>query len=128
MNSSVVGVVGAGVMGVGVAQSLAQTGYRVIIPYLRGYGTTRFLADDTIRNGQPSALAADIIVSAQDGKFVRASAVVDGETIVVSAAGVSAPTQVRFGWHKTTNPNLINQAGLPAAPFQTNNWQGGTGE
>ena len=42
-----------------VAALLAAQGYRVIIPYLRGYGTTRFLADDTFRNGQPSALAVD---------------------------------------------------------------------
>ena len=40
---------------------LASAGYRVIVPYLRGYGTTRFLSSDTLRNGQPSALAVDII-------------------------------------------------------------------
>jgi pimeloyl-ACP methyl ester carboxylesterase len=44
-----------------VAPLLAQAGYRVIVPYLRGYGTTRFLSDQTMRNGQPSALAVDII-------------------------------------------------------------------
>ena len=44
-----------------VAPLLAAKGYRVIIPYLRGYGTTRFLSDETIRNGQPAALASDII-------------------------------------------------------------------
>jgi pimeloyl-ACP methyl ester carboxylesterase len=41
--------------------SLASAGYRVIVPYLRGYGTTRFLADDTPRNGQQSVLAVDTI-------------------------------------------------------------------
>ena len=46
---------------VDVAPILAAAGYRVIVPYLRGYGTTRFLSDATIRNGQPSAIAADII-------------------------------------------------------------------
>jgi pimeloyl-ACP methyl ester carboxylesterase len=46
---------------VDVAPLLAAKGYRVIVPYLRGYGTTRFLSADTIRNGQPSAVAADII-------------------------------------------------------------------
>jgi pimeloyl-ACP methyl ester carboxylesterase len=44
-----------------VAPLLASKGYRVIIPYLRGYGTTRFLSDETFRNGQPSAVAGDII-------------------------------------------------------------------
>jgi pimeloyl-ACP methyl ester carboxylesterase len=40
---------------------LARVGYRVIVPYLRGYGTTKFLASETFRNGQPAAVAADII-------------------------------------------------------------------
>jgi pimeloyl-ACP methyl ester carboxylesterase len=44
-----------------VAPPLGTAGYRVIIPYLRGYGTTRFLSDDTVRNGQQSALAVDVI-------------------------------------------------------------------
>ena len=46
---------------VDVAPLLASAGYRVIVPYLRGYGTTRFLSDDTVRNGQPAAVALDVI-------------------------------------------------------------------
>jgi pimeloyl-ACP methyl ester carboxylesterase len=46
---------------VDVAPLLASVGYRVIIPYLRGYGTTRFLSPETFRNGQPSALGVDVI-------------------------------------------------------------------
>ena len=46
---------------VDVAPLLASAGYRVIVPYLRGYGTTRFLSQDTARNGQPSALAVDTV-------------------------------------------------------------------
>ncbi|CAN7531398.1 alpha/beta hydrolase [Rhizobium sp. LjRoot98] len=46
---------------VDVAPILADAGYRVLIPYLRGYGTTRFLSDETPRNGQQAALAADMI-------------------------------------------------------------------
>jgi pimeloyl-ACP methyl ester carboxylesterase len=45
---------------VDVAPLLASAGYRVIIPYLRGYGSTRFLSSETLRNGQPSAFAIDI--------------------------------------------------------------------
>jgi pimeloyl-ACP methyl ester carboxylesterase len=44
-----------------VAPLLASAGYRVIVPYLRGYGPTRFLSTDTLRNGQPAALAVDVI-------------------------------------------------------------------
>jgi pimeloyl-ACP methyl ester carboxylesterase len=46
---------------VDVAPLLAAKGYRVIIPHLRGYGTTRFLSPKTVRNGQPSAVAVDIV-------------------------------------------------------------------
>jgi pimeloyl-ACP methyl ester carboxylesterase len=44
-----------------VAPLLAGEGYRVVIPYLRGYGTTRFRSDETFRNGQQAALAVDAI-------------------------------------------------------------------
>jgi pimeloyl-ACP methyl ester carboxylesterase len=46
---------------VDVAPLLASAGYRVIVPYLRGYGTTRFLSNETVRNGQQSVVAVDII-------------------------------------------------------------------
>jgi pimeloyl-ACP methyl ester carboxylesterase len=46
---------------VDVAPLLASAGYTVIVPYVRGYGTTRFLSSGTFRNGQPSVLALDII-------------------------------------------------------------------
>src|SRR6185437_11582864 len=44
-----------------VAPMLASAGYRVIVPHLRGYGSTRFLAGDALRNGEPAALAQDTI-------------------------------------------------------------------
>jgi pimeloyl-ACP methyl ester carboxylesterase len=40
---------------------LAEAGYRVIVPYLRGFGTTRFLSDETFRNGEQAVLAVDVI-------------------------------------------------------------------
>src|SRR5579875_472038 len=43
------------------APMLAAAGYRVIVPYLRGYGSTRFLSADTPRNGQQAVVAVDII-------------------------------------------------------------------
>jgi len=46
---------------VDVVPLLASAGYRVITPYLRGYGTTRFLSGETFRNGQQSAVALDTI-------------------------------------------------------------------
>jgi pimeloyl-ACP methyl ester carboxylesterase len=44
-----------------VVPQLTKAGYRVIVPHLRGYGTTRFLDPNAMRNGQPSALAADVV-------------------------------------------------------------------
>ena len=58
---------------VDVAPLLASAGYRVIVPYLRGYGTTRFLSSDTFRNGQPSALAADVVALMDALKIEKAT-------------------------------------------------------
>ena len=58
---------------VDVAPLLASAGYRVIIPYLRGYGTTRFLANETVRNGQQSVIAVDIIALMDALKIEKAT-------------------------------------------------------
>jgi pimeloyl-ACP methyl ester carboxylesterase len=58
---------------VDVAPILSAAGYRVIIPYLRGYGTTTFLSDSTVRNGQPSALAEDIVALMDALKIEKAT-------------------------------------------------------
>jgi pimeloyl-ACP methyl ester carboxylesterase len=58
---------------VDVAPLLAAAGYRVIVPYLRGYGTTRFLSSETVRNGQPSAVAVDIIALMDALKIEKAT-------------------------------------------------------
>jgi pimeloyl-ACP methyl ester carboxylesterase len=57
---------------VDVAPLLASAGYRVIVPYLRGYGTTRFLSSDTPRNAQQSVLAVDVIALMDALKVERA--------------------------------------------------------
>src|SRR5262245_16476759 len=46
---------------VDVAPLLARAGHRVIVPHLRGYGSTRFLSGETMRNGEQAALAVDIV-------------------------------------------------------------------
>jgi pimeloyl-ACP methyl ester carboxylesterase len=58
---------------VDVTPLLASQGYRVIVPYLRGYGTTRFLSSETSRNGQPSAVAVDIIALMDALKIEKAT-------------------------------------------------------
>src|ERR1700729_1452623 len=58
---------------VDVAPLLASAGYRVIVPYLRGYGTTRFLSSATMRNAQQSAVALDIIALMDALKIQKAT-------------------------------------------------------
>ena len=57
---------------VDVAPLLASHGYRVIVPYLRGYGTTSFLSGETVRNGQQSVVAVDMIALMDALKIQRA--------------------------------------------------------
>jgi len=56
-----------------VAPLLASAGYRVIVPYVRGYGTTSFLSTDTLRNGQPSAVALDTVALMDALKIEKAT-------------------------------------------------------
>jgi pimeloyl-ACP methyl ester carboxylesterase len=58
---------------VDVTPLLVSAGYRVYVPYLRGYGSTRFLSGETFRNGQPSAVAVDIIAFMDALKIERAT-------------------------------------------------------
>ncbi|HUD24410.1 MAG TPA: alpha/beta hydrolase [Burkholderiaceae bacterium] len=58
---------------VDVAPLLASAGYRVLVPYIRGYGPTRFLSGETFRNGQPSALAVDTIAFMDALKIEKAT-------------------------------------------------------
>jgi pimeloyl-ACP methyl ester carboxylesterase len=58
---------------VDVAPLLASAGYRVIVPYLRGYGTTRFLSSETVRNGQQSVVALDITALMDAFKIEKAT-------------------------------------------------------
>lgn len=57
---------------VDVVPLLASHGYRVIVPYLRGYGTTSFLSSETVRNGQQSVVAVDMIALMDALKIQRA--------------------------------------------------------
>lgn len=59
-------------------------------------------------------------VAGANGKFFPATAVIKDNKIIVSSSEVLQPTNVRFAWHETAQPNLYNKAGLPAVPFRTN--------
>jgi sialate O-acetylesterase len=65
---------------------------------------------------------SDFMIAGADKKFVEAKAEIVGDTVVVSAEGVSTPKAVRFGWSQIAEPNFGNKAKLPASPFRTDNW------
>ena len=54
-----------------------------------------------------------------DGNYVWAKAEIDGDSVVLSASGISQPVAVRYAWDVNPVCNLYNQAGLPAVPFRT---------
>jgi len=68
------------------------------------------------KDGQPLTW---FTIAGADGKFVPAAAKIVGKTVEVSAVGMDKPVAVRFAWDETAQPNLFNQAGLPAEPFST---------
>jgi sialate O-acetylesterase len=74
-------------------------------------------------DGQP---LSEFTIAGEDQKFVPAVAEIDGSSIVVHADAVANPVAVRFAWRDDTQPNLVNQEGLPASPFRTDAWKGVT--
>lgn len=58
-------------------------------------------------------------IAGADGVYKPAQAKIEGEKLVVSSSEVAEPKAVRFAWSDTAEPNLFNQAGLPASPFRT---------
>ncbi len=57
----------------------------------------------------------------QDGLFIKADAVIEGASVVLSAANVTAPMAMRFAWDQLAEPNLVNGLGLPAGAFRCGN-------
>ncbi|WP_438479717.1 sialate O-acetylesterase [Oleiharenicola lentus] len=61
-------------------------------------------------------------VAGEDRRFYPATAVVTGNHVIVSADSVPAPAAVRYAWKNTPEISLFNSAGLPVAPFRSDNW------
>jgi sialate O-acetylesterase len=62
---------------------------------------------------------AGFTIAGSDGNFMPAEAKVEGDTLVVSSAQIATPAAVRYAWADDPVCNLINQAGLPAGPFRS---------
>jgi sialate O-acetylesterase len=65
-------------------------------------------------------------IAGEEREFVWANAVIDGETIVVSATDIASPVAVRYAWANNPVISLFNSEGLPASPFRTDDWPGVT--
>ncbi|MGB8259285.1 MAG: sialate O-acetylesterase [Terracidiphilus sp.] len=65
-------------------------------------------------------------VAGDDRKWYWADARIEGDTVVVTSASVPNPREVRYAWQSNPAATLSNGAGLPAAPFRTDNWPGAT--
>jgi pimeloyl-ACP methyl ester carboxylesterase len=101
---------------VDVAPLLAAAGYRVLVPFARGYGTTRFLSDDTPRNGQPAALAADVIAF-MDALKIEKALVAGYDWGARSAAIVAALWPERVKALVSVSGYLIGSRAGNAAPL-----------
>lgn len=90
-------------------------------------GAIRLAFDDAV--GLKSADGKELVgfaIAGSDRKFKWATARLDGVAVVVSAPDVAAPLAVRYAWANNPACNLTNATGLPAAPFRTDDWPGGT--
>jgi sialate O-acetylesterase len=61
-------------------------------------------------------------VAGEDKVFHPATAMIDGDKVVVTCEKVAKPVAVRYGWKNFTVANLANKSGLPASPFRTDDW------
>jgi pimeloyl-ACP methyl ester carboxylesterase len=107
-----------------VAPLLAAEGYRVVIPYLRGYGTTSFLSGDTPRNGQQSALAVDTI-ALMDALDIDEAIVAGFDWGARTANVVAALWPARCRGHVSVSGYLIGnqEAGkVPLPPQAEQQW------
>jgi pimeloyl-ACP methyl ester carboxylesterase len=106
-----------------VAPLLASKGYRVIVPYLRGFGPTHFLSSDTFRNGQPSAVALDTIAMMDALKIDKAVlAVVDWGTrsanIIAGLWPERCKALVSVSGYAISSPAAAKTPQPPAAELQ----------
>jgi pimeloyl-ACP methyl ester carboxylesterase len=99
-----------------VAPALGAAGYRVIVPYLRGYGTTRFLSVDAVRNGQQSAVATDVI-DLMDALRIESAIVAGFDWGARSANVVGALWPTRCKALVSVSGYLIGNQAANAAPL-----------
>lgn len=93
---------------------------------MKSDGNTIRIAFNHVSGGlktQDGGPVKGFIIAADDQKFVPAEAEIQGDAVLVRSLGVINPRSVRYGWADSPECNLVNQAGLPAVPFRTDNWK-----
>jgi pimeloyl-ACP methyl ester carboxylesterase len=108
-----------------VTPALASAGFRVLVPHLRGYGSTRFLSDDTMRNGQQAVLALDAIALMDALDIARAAVVAGFDWGARTADIVAALWPERCAALVSVSGYLIGSQGagrLPLAPEAEHQW------
>jgi sialate O-acetylesterase len=86
-----------------------------------GLVSADFRMEDNTTVGADGKLVG-FAVAGEDRVFHKATAAIEGDTVVVTSDQVSKPVAVRYGWKNFPVCNLANKAGLPASPFRTDDW------
>lgn len=110
-----------------LAQTYGQKGLVYSGPIYTGMKVERDtvrLSFDAVGGGlvERGGPLTDFEIAGADQVFVPAKAVIDGNTVVVSASSVAEPAAVRYGFTNWAQPNLFNKEGLPASSFRTDDW------
>jgi sialate O-acetylesterase len=88
-------------------------------------GNKAVISFDHVGTGLTSRDGRDLTwfeIADEDQKFIKAKALIEGDTVIVSSEKINKPVAVRFGWDQKAEPNLSNKEGLPASPFRTDHW------
>lgn len=89
---------------------------------VEGHAIRIYFSGAPLRPGaalHPTDTLRGFTIAGPDGRFVPASARLDGDAVIVSSGQVPAPKAVRYDWADNPDGNLFNKEGLPAAPFRT---------
>jgi sialate O-acetylesterase len=79
-------------------------------------------AENGLKTNDGKALAG-FAIAGPDHKFQWATAVIEGNDIIVGSPDIEFPVAVRYGWANNPDCNLYNGANLPASPFRTDDWR-----
>ncbi|MDX2147475.1 MAG: family 16 glycoside hydrolase [Planctomycetota bacterium] len=82
----------------------------------------RNVGEGLVARGNDRGELTHFLIAGSDKQFYKARARIEGETVLVSSPRVPKPEAVRFAFENAPEPNFFNHAGLPAAPFRTDNW------